>query len=186
MSNGGSGSIAPTKASHPRLIRLCWLSLFRLAARSMWREVFFSPVAIQSSRDWPIHRRYRQRRFWGIGPISYRDRWYRRVCRRRHDLVAGRLVGASPEQSFPQSQFVLRVCEQRQTVEGTASAYAGKSGSLPPLGRRVQRVATLQPQSFSISPSKFFVIPHAPLFYQRALFRAASHFVACNRHNRFV
>ena len=37
----------PGKRS-PRLIRLSWLSLFPLAARSLWRGEFFSPVAIQS------------------------------------------------------------------------------------------------------------------------------------------
>ena len=40
MSNGGSGPIARRKASRLRLIRLSWLSLFRLAARSTWMEEF--------------------------------------------------------------------------------------------------------------------------------------------------
>lgn len=64
-------------------------------------------------------------------------------------------VGGFTEEEFPQSQFVF-VCERRQTVEGPASAYAGTSGSIPPLRRWVQRVATLQPQSFPVSPSHFY------------------------------
>ena len=45
MANGGSG---PIGEESPRLIRLSWLWSFRLAARSMWRGEFFSPVAIPS------------------------------------------------------------------------------------------------------------------------------------------
>ena len=40
MSNDGSGPIAPAKSESPTMIRLSWLSSFRLAARSMWKGEF--------------------------------------------------------------------------------------------------------------------------------------------------
>ena len=137
MSNGGSGPIAPAKSESPTIDTLI-LALVVQAGGTINVDggVLFSGSYTITGGTGRFIGATGSGVFGGSGLYLTETDGIGAFARRGHGLVAGRFeVGGFPGAEFPQSQFVFCVCEQRQTVEGPASAHAGTCGSIPPLRR---------------------------------------------------